>query len=322
VGRNSRTSAAWRSAQVDREDRPDRNDQGDTFLAMLILLTGASGQLGAYLIDRLVGHGHDVIAWSGTDRGDRRGVPFTPIDLADGEATEKALDRAEPDAIIHAAALSSAEAVRLDPPRASTINVDATSRIADWCDRHGRRLVFTSTDLVFDGSRAWNREDDPAEPILAYGRTKRLAEPAVLATPKGVVARLSLLFGPTRCGRPSFFDKAIDAMRIGQSQAFFEDEYRTPLDLRTAAEILVRLAEGELSGLIHVAGRERVSRFELMRRAATALGLDPSLVTPSRQSKARLPEPRPADVSMDTTRLASSFPGLERPTIEQALRPG
>jgi dTDP-4-dehydrorhamnose reductase len=313
--------AGSRSVGSNREDRPGHNDQGDSFFAMLILLTGASGQLGAYLMDRLLGHGHEVIAWSGTDRGDRRGVAFTPIDLADAEATESALDRADPDAIIHAAALSAAEAVRLDPPRASAINVDATSRIADWSDRHGRRLVFTSTDLVFDGSRPWNREDDPAEPILAYGRTKRLAEPAVLATPKGIVARLSLLFGPTRCGRPSFFDQAIDAIWMGQSRAFFEDEYRTPLDLLTAAEILVRLAESEVTGLIHVAGAERMSRFDLMRRAATALGLDPSLVLPSRQSEARLPEPRPADVSMDTTRLASAFPDLERPTIEQALRP-
>ncbi len=109
--------------------------------------------------------------------------------------------------------MSAADAVRLDPTRASAINVDATRRIADWSDRHDRRLVFTSTDLVFDGSRPWNREDDPAEPILAYGRTKRLAESAVLGVSKGIVARLSLLYGPTRCGRPSFFDQAIRAIR-------------------------------------------------------------------------------------------------------------
>jgi len=306
-------------AKDSRDGRPEDSDPETSTTAMRILLTGASGQLGTYVIDRLVELGHDVVAWSGTERGDRRGVSLTPIDLANGEATAQALDRADPDAVIHAAAISAAEAVRLDPVRASAINVDATARIAALCERRDRRLVFTSTDLVFGGSRSWNREDDPAEPILSYGRTKRLAEPAVLATSKGIVARLSLLFGTTRCGRPSFFDHAIQAIQQGEPRAFFEDEYRTPLDLATAAEALVRLAGSELAGTYHVGGRERVSRFELMRRAAAALGLDPSLVVPGRMSEAKLPEPRPSDVSLDTTKLASAFPDLKRPTIEEAL---
>ncbi len=62
-----------------------------------------------------------------------------------------------------------------------------------------------------------------------------------------------------------------------------------------------------------------MSRFELMRRAATALGLDPSLVKQSRRNEANFSEPRPADVSLDTTRLASAFPDLHRPSIEEAL---
>jgi dTDP-4-dehydrorhamnose reductase len=286
---------------------------------MRILLTGASGQLGAYLIDRLIDRGHEIIAWSGTEAGRRRGIAVIPVELTDARATEEALAEADPDAILHAAALSATESVRRDPVRASAINVDATTRIADWADRHRRRLVFTSTDLVFDGSRAWNREDDPAGPILEYGRTKHRAEPAVLSSGKGIVARISLLFGPSRCGRHYFFDRAIEALRRGEPQSFFEDEHRTPLDLASAASILVRLAESDLAGLFHVAGPERVSRFDLMRRSATALGLDASLVRPGRRADVDLPEPRPADVSLDTSKLASAFPDLRRPTIEEAL---
>jgi dTDP-4-dehydrorhamnose reductase len=304
-----------------REDRPEGIDRGGARTAMRILVTGASGQLGTYLVDRLVGGGHDVVAWSGTTPGVRRGIPLIPVDLLDGPATIRSLDEADPDAVIHAAAISATEAVRLDPPRASAINVEATARIAGWCERRGARLVFTSTDLVFDGSGPWNREEDHADPILAYGETKRRAEPAVLDTSKGVVARLSLLFGPSICGRPSFFDRAVAAIRLGGPRSFFEDEFRTPLDLTTAAEVLVRLAEGDRAKLFHVAGRERMSRFELMRRAAITLGLDHELVRPSRVAEANLPEPRPADVSLDTTKLASTFPDLHRPTIEEALRP-
>ena len=289
---------------------------------MRILLTGASGELGAYLLDRLMAANHDVVAWSGSAKGSRQGVAFRPVDLADPPATDQAIEAADPDVILHAAAISSAEGVRRDPLRARRVNVDATARLSDWADRRGRRVVFTSTDLVFDGSKAWNREDDPARPVLAYGVTKREAELAVLATTRGVVARLSLLYGPSRCGRPSYFDQSIEALRRGEPRSFFEDEYRTPLDLATAAEILAHLVEGKFRGTIHVGGRERLSRFELIRRVAACVGIDPALVRSGRRADVASPEPRPADVSLDTSLLASTFPDLARPSVEGAWPAG
>lgn len=286
---------------------------------MRIVLTGASGQLGAYLLARLIGAGHDPRAWSHRTTGERLGLTLEPVELADPEAVRRALDAADPDAVLHAGAVAAAEAVRLDPDRARQVNVEATRTIADWCQRRDRRMLFTSTDLVFDGSKPWNRESDAAEPILAYGRTKREAEPAVLAVRRGMVARVSLLYGFSNCGRNSFFDNAFEAIRRGEPRSFFADEYRTPLDLATAAEALVGLLETESIGLIHVGGIERVSRHELMRRSATALGLDADLVRPNLRADAPLPEPRPADVSLDTARLASLLPGLTRFPIEQTL---
>src|SRR5262249_60444859 len=162
------------------------------------------------------------------------------------------------------------------------VNVGGTLRLAHWAARYDRRLVYTSTDLVFDGAKAWNREEGPARPILEYGRTKRDAEPTVLATARGLVVRLSLLYGPSRSGRAGYFDRMIAALRASTPQPFFADEFRPPLDLNSAAAILVRLAESEITGLIHLGGPERLSRFDLMRRAAAALGLEPELVRPNR----------------------------------------
>ena len=131
---------------------------------MKILLTGASGQLGAYLIRRLLADGHEVTAWSGRRPESREGVACRPVDLTDLDRIASELDRADPDGVIHAAAISAADAVRLDPRGAHALNVEATRRIAGWAGDRDRRLVFTSTDLVFDGSRAWNREDDDPSP--------------------------------------------------------------------------------------------------------------------------------------------------------------
>jgi len=287
---------------------------------MRILVTGASGRLGSVLVDRLTRQGgHVVIAWSGATTGPSGAVTLHAVDLSEARAVAESLEEADPDAIIHAAALSSADAVYRDPAQGQAVNVEGTRRLAEWAGSRGRRLLFTSTDLVFDGSGSWYREEDPARPILAYGRSKYAAERHVLATPRGLVARLSLLFGPTPWGRPGFFDRAIEALRRGESRPFFEDEFRTPLHYHTAAEILVRLVESEAVGIVHVGGPERLSRFELMRRAALAAGIDPHLVRSGRQADVPSPETRPADVSLDTTRLATLLPDLKPPPIEEVL---
>jgi dTDP-4-dehydrorhamnose reductase len=220
--------------------------------------------------------------------------------------------------IIHTAAISAADEVRKNPVRARDVNVEGTRRLARWCLEKNRRLVYTSTDLVFDGTRSWYREDDEPRPILAYGRAKAEAEPAVLDVPGGLVVRLSLLYGPSRAGRDSFFDRAVSGLLAGRPQVFFEDEFRTPLPYRTAAQSLVRLAETQVQGIVHVAGRERVSRFELMTRVARSLGIDPALVRANRMEDVILAESRPADVSLDTSRLDALLPDLDRPSIEIA----
>jgi dTDP-4-dehydrorhamnose reductase len=242
------------------------------------------------------------------------------VDLDDSPALSAALEAANPEVVIHAAAISKADQVRTAPEHAWAVNVEGTRRLAGWCGDRGRRLIFTSTDLVFDGERGWYREDDSSSPVLAYGRTKAAAEPLVLEVPGGLVARVALLYGPSRAGRASFFDNAMASLGGGQPQAFFEDEFRTPLDYATAARCLIGLAESRATGIVHVAGRERVSRFELMLRAARALGLDPDLVRAGRMQDVEFGEPRPADVSLDTSRLAALLPDLDRPSIETALR--
>ena len=108
-------------------------------------------------------------------------------------------------------------------------------------------------------------------------------------------------------------------LRAGKPQAFFDDEFRTPLDYRTAARALIRLAEVNASGIVHVSGTERVSRFELMSRVARAMGLDTRLVQANKQSDANFAEPRPEDVSLESSRLAELLPDLDRTSIEASV---
>ena len=154
---------------------------------------------------------------------------------------------------------------------------------------------------------------------MVYGQTKHAAEQFVLAMPKGVVARLSLLFGPSRSGKQGYFDRTTAALKSGMPQAFFTDELRTPLHYAVAAEVLIRLAGSETRGLIHVGGLERLSRYELMQRIAAVVGINPRLVQSNVRADVPLPEPRPADVSLDSSRLRTLFPDLARAKIEETL---
>src|SRR5262249_26426326 len=239
---------------------------------MRVLVTGASGQLGAYLIDRLVRDGHRPLAWSGRPSGARSGVELHRVDLADRGQVLGALADEGPDAIVHLGAISRADAVLREPERARLVNVEATGLLADWARDHRRRFLYISTDLVFDGAFAPYTEEGTPAPLMLYGRTKLDGERRV--GPGGLVVRLPLMYGPSRTGDPSAFDGSLTALRDGQAQTFFLDEHRSPLDYATAAEALARLVVGDVTGTLHVGGPERVSRFDLMRRVASALGLD------------------------------------------------
>ena len=235
-------------------------------------------------------------------------------------AVAAAASEADPDVVIHAAAVSSAEAARRDPARSAwAVNVGATA-LPGGVGRAARSPVGLHLDrprlrrrevLVSRGRPG--RADPGLRPDQACGRA---ASPGVQGR---LVARLSLLYGPSRSGRAGFFDRATAALASGSPQAFFTDEYRTPLGYETAARILVRLAEGESTGLVHLGGPERLSRFELMRRGPQAMGLDPQLVRANFRADVPTSEPRPADVSLDTSMLRQKLPDLELPGIEESL---
>jgi dTDP-4-dehydrorhamnose reductase len=288
---------------------------------MRLLLTGASGQLGGYLLRELAGRdGVSVVAWSGATAGARFGAPLRPVDLADPDAVAGAFADARPHVVLHAAALARVADCQCDPERARRVNAGAAATLTGLTQAARARLVLVSTDLVFDGERGGYREDDPPNPHSIYGRTKAEAEAAALTAPRAAVARLSLLFGPSLTGRPTFFDDQVSALRGGRPVALFRDEWRTPLDLETAARALVALAFSHVVGLIHLGGPERLSRLEMGRKLAAALHADASRLIAADRADVPSPEPRPRDCSLDSSFWRALFPQVAWPTHDEALR--
>lgn len=284
-----------------------------------VLLTGASGLLGGRLAP-LLARDHTVVA--AVHRAPAPdGFATVPFDLANPDTVAVAFEAARPDAVIHAAALADADACEREPERAVALNVTGTALLAVTCARRGARLVVLSTDLVFDGSKGGLREDDLAQPLLHYGRTKLEAEKEALRRCSGsVVVRVALVCGRGHGPRATASEAVAWAVARGQRPRLFTDQHRTPVDPESVAVALAALVRGRGEGRYHLGGAERVSRYELGARVASALRLDAAVLEATTQAS-HPGLPRPADVSLDSTRARRELGFAPRP-LDEMIRSG
>lgn len=259
-----------------------------------VLVTGASGKLGAYVVRELSQRGREVVAWSGRSQGQIEGVPLRPVDLKDSDQIKEAFGQAQAPSVVHCAAISSVAEAHSDFEAALLVNRDATALLAEL----STRLVYTSTDLVFDGENAPYDESAKPSPSSRYGESKLLGEEALRGHEGCLSCRMSLMYGPTLLGHSGFFDRQVESLELGRKISLFEDEWRTPLALDEAASALIGYLDSDITGRVHLAGPERLSRYEMGLKLAKFLRLPSDLVIPTQQNSVHFPEPRPRDVSL------------------------
>jgi dTDP-4-dehydrorhamnose reductase len=278
------------------------SDRLDTSLTgQRVLITGAAGQLGRYLVPAARAAGATAIALA---RRPGREIDAA-ADLTDEDAVQRAVREARPDVIIHAAACTDVDGIERDPSRGQAENADATHIIADAARVAGAYLLAVGTDMVFPGDGgAPYAEDAPTRPISAYGRSKLAAERAVLdADPSFAVARTAWLYG----GSGKHFPRTVlTVIRKHGRIDVVDDEFGSPTFAGELAEGLVQLAAARGSGVFHLVNAGRASRCELARATALLAGLDPDLVRPISTAaflaRYPLPAPRPPDSSLRNTR--------------------
>jgi dTDP-4-dehydrorhamnose reductase len=257
-------------------------------------VTGASGYLGSALVAHAARAGWAVTATFRTRRpaAGSPAVRAVALDVRDAAAVDAVLAAEAPDAVIHAAYLQDGDA-------AQAVNAGGAEHVACAARAVGARLVHVSSDAIFrgDGDRPL-REEDPPDPVTAYGATKAAAEPLVAAAhPGALIVRTSLLYGgPGRA--PSKHELlALSAARGERDIVFFSDEIRSPVQVDDLAAALLELATTAHAGPLHVGGADAVSRFAFARLVAAAAGLDAaSLVGRS------APPDRPRNCALDSTR--------------------
>ena len=284
-----------------------------------VLVTGAGGLVGGRLA-AVLAERFPVVA-ARHEAAPPEGLATVPLDLLSPGSIEDALGTAGADAVVHAAAVAEPDACERDPAHAERLNVDGTAAIARACQRAGLRLIVISTDLVFPGDRGSLREDDPPAPLQLYGRTKLAAERAALAeAPEAAVARIALVAGRGHGRRRTATESIAWSLREGRRLRLYTDQYRTPIDPDSLADAIERLLERPLPGLLHLGGPERLSRCDLGLRVASVLGLPADLIEPTTTTDHPPPAPRPADVSLDSTRAHQHLGWAPLPLDEMIRR--
>jgi dTDP-4-dehydrorhamnose reductase len=277
---------------------------------MRVAVTGVGGLVGSNLALACWARGHEVLGTYGARATVLPSIATRSMDVADGRAVGEALGAFSPEVAFHLAAMTHPDACALDPARCREVNVLGTRRVAEAARAGGAKVVFTSTDLVFDGTGSWYREEDVPRPLGEYARSKLAAEAEVLgAEVRGCVVRSALVYGWGRAHGRSFAEGWLGRLRRGEALEAFADQWRCPVWVEDLCGALLDIALCDLRGVYHVAGPERCTRYEFAVALAEEFGIAPGLVRPGSAAEARLLDPRPRDVSMriDKLRAAAAY---------------
>ena len=269
-----------------------------------ILVTGAAGLLGS-AVASLASEKHEVYA-----AFNKHFPPcgnLVKLNLLDGEGTAAVVAKVRPDVIVHSAALTDVDRCEVDRDLAEGINHGATRTLSRSAKRAGAFFVYISTDYVFDGAKGMYREEDLANPINFYGLTKLRGEQAVEASgTEFCIVRGSVIYGAhSAAGKANFAQWLIDNLRRGEHVRVLRDQHVSPTLNLSFARMMLEALERKQTGVFHMSGASRVSRYDFAVALAGAFGLDASLVEPITMDEMKWVAKRPRDSSLDVSKAAS-----------------
>ena len=283
-----------------------------------VLITGASGFVGENLAHRFKESCRIYLAY-GQQRPRAKADEAFSVDLAIRDDFSRVLGDLDVDTVIHAAAIGSPGLCEDDPSMAHAVNVDGTQEVARWAEARGARMIYFSTDLVFDGEKGWYDEEDAPGPLNVYARTKLEAEGEVARIcAQWVIVRLALSYGPTRGERGDWTLAMRRTLGEGGTLRLFTDQYRSPAYVGDTAEAVFRLARAGKTGIYHVGGGERVNRYDFGQAFCRIFGLAEERFVPVRMEEVQMDAPGPSDCSLNTDKLARET-GLVACGFEQGL---
>ena len=265
-----------------------------------LLATGSSGLLGNKIVE-FAKNDYMVIPLHNT-----RALHSNSLKLditSPGEVLNR-FQELKPDVVIHTASETNVDRCEIEKKHAWKTNVEGTYNIASVCSKIGAKLVYISTDYVFDGEKGLYKEKDKPNPINYYGVTKLEGESQVVQHCKNcVILRASVLYG-WHPWKQNFVTWAINQLKQNKEITVVQDHYNTPTLADNLAEIAIEAVQKDLQGLYHASGSERTSRYEFARQIAKTFHLSPSFIKPIKMSQLTAwIAKRPKDSSLNTEKI-------------------
>jgi dTDP-4-dehydrorhamnose reductase len=217
--------------------------------------------------------------------------------------------------VLLTAAMTSQQACAKDPDASRRVNCDQPVRLAEILAQRGVRLLFLSTNAVFDGRRPHRRSDEPTAPVSVYGQLKAEAERAILSFPDNAVLRLTKVL---HHGLP-LISRWREHLVAGESIEAFGDLYMAPVALADATSALEGMLRQDATGILHLSGRDDLSYWEFARRLARRLGVDEARVRTGTMAAACIDlaqAPRHTTLAMGEAEMAL---GWVAPEIDSVL---
>lgn len=287
---------------------------------MKILITGGSGLLGQYL-NIALSRNHSILSLYNKNVRNCKNYNSIKIDINNRRELKNIFKSFAPEVVIHSAAISNPIlASQIDSRLVYNTNVNATTDIANLCAENNTRLIYTSTDLVYAGYRGpMLKEDAKLIPVSLYAETKLMGEVKIKETfDNYLILRVALLYGFGLNNCYNHFHQMYLNLKDSIPVKLFIDQFRTPIELNNAVEIINQLIKADISQeTINLGGYERVSRFQLGEILCSITGFDKNLLQPITMDE--MPDlPKVEDVSMDTHKLQSYQ--IRQLSIEESIR--
>jgi dTDP-4-dehydrorhamnose reductase len=285
----------------------------------MIVVTGASGLLGASLVMLGRDLGREVIGVCHRHLLRIPGVRICQANLADRQAMRNLLVPLRPKSIIHCAAITEVDWCELHPEETEEVNVQASSALAELAQELNAQFLYVSTDSVFDGTRGNYSEDDQPAPLSVYAKSKWRGEQEVLCRHSSPLIVRVNIYGWNAQPKQSLAEWILDDVRTRKPVSGFADVYFCPMLANDLAEVLLTMLDLGLNGIYHVAGSERISKYDFATRVAKTFSLATDCVVPTSLVEARLVAPRPVDSSLNTEKVRIAL-GRPMPDVDQGLR--
>ena len=266
------------------------------------LVTGSAGLVGQQVVKDLSKSNQVFSCYneSKPEYGDS-----VKMDLKNYEMISSVLTEIKPDVVIHLGAMTGVDLCEKEKTSASEINTKATEIIAKECSKLNSFLVYVSTDYVFDGNFGMYKEDDVANPLGFYGKSKLEGEKAVQNfSTNWCIARTSTPFGlhPTKKSFPMW---VIENLQKQKQIDVLIDQFTSPTYIPNLSRMLIEISERRITGIIHAAGASKISRYQMAIMVSDKLNLDGTLLKQISMNKMKWVAQRPKDSSLDVSRASS-----------------